>query len=55
MGTSKTIRYPVDITVKDNSEMKKLTDVFTFNKTNAWAGRRRSGRFAVGALRTEVG
>ncbi|MGY4981771.1 hypothetical protein ACWCYL_32305 [Streptomyces sp. 900105755] len=36
VGTSKTIRYPIDITVKDNSGVKKLTDVFTFNKTNAY-------------------
>ncbi|MER7936449.1 MULTISPECIES: hypothetical protein [unclassified Streptomyces] len=36
VGTSKTIRYPVDITVKDNSGVKKLTDVFTFNQTNGY-------------------
>jgi hypothetical protein len=36
VGTAKTIRYPIDITVKDNSGVKKLTDVFTFNKTNAY-------------------
>ncbi|KPI19848.1 hypothetical protein OK006_9594 [Actinobacteria bacterium OK006] len=36
VGTAKTIRYPIDITIKDNSGVKKLTDVFTFNKTNAY-------------------
>ncbi|GGN35461.1 hypothetical protein [Streptomyces fuscichromogenes] len=36
VGTSKTIRYPVDITVKDDSGVKKLTHVSTFNKTNAY-------------------
>ncbi|MFK0103944.1 hypothetical protein [Streptomyces sp. NPDC091217] len=36
VGTSKTIRYPVDITVRDNSGVKKLTDVFTFNQTNGY-------------------
>ncbi|MFF3663528.1 hypothetical protein [Streptomyces olivochromogenes] len=37
VGTAKTIRYPIDITIKDNSGVKKLTDVFTFNKTNAYS------------------
>ncbi|MGX1548150.1 hypothetical protein [Streptomyces adustus] len=36
VGTSKTIRFPIDITVKDNSGVKKLTDVFTFNQTNGY-------------------
>ncbi|MEU6496065.1 hypothetical protein ABZ890_37745 [Streptomyces sp. NPDC046984] len=36
VGTTKTIRYPIDITVKDNSGVKKLSDVFTFNRTNAY-------------------
>ncbi|MGW5059679.1 hypothetical protein ACWEQ2_20590 [Streptomyces sp. NPDC004096] len=36
VGTTKTIRYPIDITIKDNSGVKKLTDVFTFNRTNAY-------------------
>ncbi|MEV8543234.1 hypothetical protein [Streptomyces sp. NPDC051572] len=36
VGTAKTIRYPVDITVKDNSGVKGLTDVSTFNKSNAY-------------------
>ncbi len=35
VGTAKTIRYPVDITVKDNSGVKGLTDVATFNKSSA--------------------
>jgi hypothetical protein len=34
VGTAKTVRYPVAITVKDNSGVKKITDLFTFNKTN---------------------
>ncbi|MGW3108468.1 hypothetical protein [Streptomyces sp. NPDC001100] len=33
VGTSQTITYPVDITVKDNSGVKGLTHVSTFNKT----------------------
>ncbi|MFJ8135854.1 hypothetical protein [Streptomyces sp. NPDC096013] len=33
VGTAKTIRYPVDITVKDNSGVKGLLHVSTFNKT----------------------
>ncbi|MET9084683.1 hypothetical protein ABZX77_22850 [Streptomyces sp. NPDC004237] len=33
VGTSKTITYPIDITVKDNSGVKGLTHVSTFNKT----------------------
>ncbi|MEU6516238.1 hypothetical protein [Streptomyces sp. NPDC046978] len=36
VGTTKTIRYPIDITVKDNSGVKKLSDVFTFNRTSAY-------------------
>ncbi len=36
VGTAKTIRYPVDITVKDNSGVKGLTHVSTFNKTSAY-------------------
>ncbi|MBW8796285.1 MAG: hypothetical protein JF597_22610 [Streptomyces sp.] len=36
VGTSKTIKYPIDITVKDNSGVKGLTHVSTFNKTNAY-------------------
>jgi hypothetical protein len=36
VGTSKTIRYPLDITVKDNSGVKRLTDVSTFNMANGY-------------------
>jgi hypothetical protein len=36
VGTSKTIRYPIDITVKDNSGVKRLTNVSTFNKANGY-------------------
>ncbi|MFF4732066.1 hypothetical protein ACFY3M_43770 [Streptomyces mirabilis] len=36
VGTAKTIRYPIDITIKDNSGVKGLTHVSTFNKTNAY-------------------
>ncbi|MFF7978434.1 hypothetical protein ACFZDK_04780 [Streptomyces sp. NPDC007901] len=36
VGTSKTIKYPIDITVKDNSGVKGLTHVSTFNKTSAY-------------------
>ncbi len=37
VGTSKTIVYPIAITIKDNSGVKRLTDVSTFNKTNAYS------------------
>ncbi|MFE2970431.1 hypothetical protein ACFXKC_43680 [Streptomyces sp. NPDC059340] len=36
MGTANTIRYPIDVTFKDNSGVKGLTHVSTFNKTNAY-------------------
>ncbi|WP_030749608.1 hypothetical protein [Streptomyces sp. NRRL S-31] len=36
VGTSKTIRYPIDITVKDDSGVKRLTHVSTFNMANAY-------------------
>ncbi|MFI9810406.1 hypothetical protein ACIHEJ_40095 [Streptomyces sp. NPDC052301] len=36
VGTSKPIRYPIDITIKDNSGVKGLTHVSTFNKANAY-------------------
>ncbi|WP_181802634.1 hypothetical protein [Streptomyces shenzhenensis] len=35
VGTSKTIRYPIDITVKDDSGVKGLTHVSTYNATSA--------------------
>ncbi|MCG7205685.1 hypothetical protein [Streptomyces arenae] len=35
VGTSKTIRYPVDITVKDNSGVKGLSHVSTYNAGSA--------------------
>ncbi|MFR0357506.1 hypothetical protein [Streptomyces sediminimaris] len=37
VGTSKTIRYPIDITVRDNSGVKGLTHVSTFNRANAYS------------------
>lgn len=37
VGTSKTIHYPIDITVKDDSGVKGLTHVSTFNMTNGWS------------------
>ncbi|MFI6408488.1 hypothetical protein [Streptomyces sp. NPDC050548] len=36
VGTAKSIRYPVDITVKDNSGVKGLTHVSTFNKSSGY-------------------
>ncbi|MFE9606823.1 hypothetical protein [Streptomyces hokutonensis] len=36
VGTAKAIRYPVDITVKDNSGVKGLTHVSTFNRTRLY-------------------
>jgi len=37
VGTAKTIRYPIDITIKDDSGVKRLTDVSTFNKANGYS------------------
>ncbi|MER8010263.1 hypothetical protein [Streptomyces sp. NPDC094149] len=37
VGTSRTIHYPIDITVKDDSGVKGLTHVSTFNMTNGWS------------------
>jgi len=34
VGTSKTITYPIAITIRDNSGVKGLSDVSVFNKTN---------------------
>ncbi|MBZ3903687.1 hypothetical protein [Streptomyces griseiscabiei] len=36
IGTSKTIRYPVAVTVKDDSGAKKITDLSTFNRSNGY-------------------
>ncbi|MEU9911424.1 hypothetical protein [Streptomyces sp. NPDC051001] len=36
VGTAKTVKYPVAITIKDDSGVKKITDLFTFNKTNGY-------------------
>ncbi|MEV1026895.1 hypothetical protein [Streptomyces sp. NPDC050264] len=36
VGTSKTIKYPIAITVKDNSGVKGLTRVSTFNRSNGY-------------------
>lgn len=43
VGTSKTVTFPIAITVKDNSGVKRLTDVSTFNTSNGrgfvdWTG-----------------
>ncbi|MFE2970704.1 hypothetical protein ACFXKC_45270 [Streptomyces sp. NPDC059340] len=43
VGTSKTVTFPIAITVKDNSGVKGLTDVSTFNTSNGrgfvdWTG-----------------
>ncbi|MFD5520712.1 hypothetical protein [Streptomyces sp. NPDC127066] len=38
VGTSKTIRYPIDITVKDGSGVKGLTHVSTYNTSSAAGG-----------------
>ena len=35
VGTSKTIKYPIDITVKDDSGVKGLTHVSTYNASSA--------------------
>lgn len=36
IGTAKTVRYPIAITVKDDSGVKKITDLSTFNKSNGY-------------------
>ncbi|MFD6620223.1 hypothetical protein ACFWFB_33825, partial [Streptomyces albidoflavus] len=36
VGTSKTINYPVQITIKDNSGVKGLSRVSTFNRYNGY-------------------
>lgn len=36
IGTSKTIRFPVALTVKDNSGAKKITDLDSFNRSNGY-------------------
>ncbi|MEU6670815.1 hypothetical protein [Streptomyces sp. NPDC046727] len=36
VGTSKKVTFPIAITVKDNSGVKGLTDVSTFNTTYGW-------------------
>ncbi|MDX3132252.1 hypothetical protein PV367_21190 [Streptomyces europaeiscabiei] len=36
IGTSKTIRFPVAVTVKDNSGARKITDLSTFNRSNGY-------------------
>ncbi|MET7457099.1 hypothetical protein ABZT03_35500 [Streptomyces sp. NPDC005574] len=38
VGTSKTIRYPIDFTIKDNSGVKGLTHVSTYNTSSATGG-----------------
>ncbi|MDH6516611.1 hypothetical protein M2164_003069 [Streptomyces sp. SAI-208] len=36
IGTAKTVRYPIAITVKDDSGVKKITDLSTFNRSNGY-------------------
>lgn len=36
IGTSKTIRFPVAVTVKDDSGARKITDLSTFNRSNGY-------------------
>lgn len=36
IGTAKTITYPIAVTVKDDSGVKKITDLSTFNRTNGY-------------------
>ncbi|KUM88557.1 hypothetical protein AQI94_08290 [Streptomyces pseudovenezuelae] len=36
VGTAKTIRYPIAVTVKDDSGVKKITHLSTFNKSNGY-------------------
>lgn len=36
VGTAKTVKYPIAITIKDDSGVKKITDLSTFNTSNAY-------------------
>ncbi|WP_258314586.1 hypothetical protein [Streptomyces sp. Act143] len=36
IGVAKTVRYPIAITVKDDSGVKKITDLSTFNRSNGY-------------------
>ncbi|KUN85108.1 hypothetical protein [Streptomyces griseoruber] len=36
VGTSRTVTYPIAVTVKDDSGVKGITDLSTFNKTNGY-------------------
>ncbi|MFF7262860.1 hypothetical protein ACFZCL_21600 [Streptomyces sp. NPDC008159] len=36
IGTSKTVTYPIAVTIKDNSGARKITDLSTFNRSNGY-------------------
>ena len=36
IGTAKTVTYPIAITIKDDSGVKKITDLATFNRSNGY-------------------
>ncbi|KOU67602.1 hypothetical protein ADK57_16290 [Streptomyces sp. MMG1533] len=36
IGTSKTVKYPISVTIKDDSGVKGITDVSTFNTSNGY-------------------
>ncbi|BBC33087.1 hypothetical protein SGFS_043810 [Streptomyces graminofaciens] len=36
IGTSRTISFPIAVTIKDNSGAKKITDLSTFNRANGY-------------------
>jgi len=36
IGVAKTVRYPIAITIKDDSGVKKITDLSTFNTSNGY-------------------
>ncbi|MGI5378108.1 hypothetical protein ACQEV2_28435 [Streptomyces sp. CA-251387] len=36
VGTTKTVKYPIAITIVDDSGVKKITDLSTFNTSNAY-------------------
>ena len=36
IGTAKTVTYPIAITIKDDSGVKKITDLSTFNRSNGY-------------------
>lgn len=47
VGTSKKVTFPIDLTIKDNSGVKGVTDASTFNTTYGWGFFERAGTTCV--------